>query len=291
VRLLICGVRGSTPAPGAEFARYGGETSCIAIAGDSEPPRLVLDAGTGLRRLTRLLDGQPFRGTLLLGHLHWDHTHGIPFFPAGDRPDAAVNLLMPAQGDGDAAAVLSRCMSPPHFPITPWELRGDWSFDGIEEGEHSIEGFSVLALEIPHKGGRTFGYRVSDGHSSIAYMSDHGPISLGVGPEGLGEYHPAALQLARGVDLLIHDAQHTAAEFPQRAHFGHSAIEYAVGLAERAGVSRLLLFHHDPARTDDELDALLAVHRLRFPALDAATEGTVIDVPVGATSAQQRRPA
>ncbi len=212
----------------------------------------------------------------------------IPFFGAGDRPDAAVNLLMPAQGD--AAAVLARCISPPHFPITPFELRGRWSFDGIEEGEHSIEGFSVLALEIPHKGGRTFGYRVSDGHSSITYMSDHGPITAGEGPEGLGEYHSAALELARGGDLLIHDSQYTAAEFPPRAHFGHSAIEYTIGLAERAGASRLLLFHHDPARTDDALDELLALHRLRFPALDAAVEGTVIDVPAR-DLAQQRRPA
>jgi phosphoribosyl 1,2-cyclic phosphodiesterase len=276
VRLLICGVRGSTPAPGFDFVRYGGETSCVAIARDGEPPRLVLDAGTGLRRLTQMLDGQPFRGTLLLGHLHWDHTHGIPFFRSGDHPEASVRLLMPAQGD--AAEVLARCISPPHFPITPYQLRGDWSFDGIEEGEHQIEGFSVLALEIPHKGGRTFGYRVSDGHSSIAYMSDHGPITAGEGPEGLGEYHANALQLADGVDLLIHDSQYTAAEFPPRAHFGHSAIEYSIGLAERTGASRLLLFHHDPPRTDDDLDALVALHRLRFPALDAAVEGTVIDV-------------
>jgi phosphoribosyl 1,2-cyclic phosphodiesterase len=278
MRLLICGSRGSTPAPGADFARYGGETSCIAVARDGEPPRLVIDAGTGLRHLSRALDGAAFHGTVLLGHLHWDHTHGLPFFSAGDRPDASVHVVMPMQ-DTDALSALTRCMSPPHFPITPRQLRGTWRFDGIEQGFHSIEGFAVLAREIPHKGGRTFGYRVSDGVSTIAYLSDHGPFALGPGSDGLGEFHDAALELAHGVDLLIHDAQHTASEFAPVAHFGHSAIEYAIGLAERSGVSRLLLFHHDPWRTDDALDALVAHYRRRFPALDAAVEGSVVDVP------------
>jgi len=296
VRLLICGARGSTPAPGADFVRYGGETSCIAVARDGEAPRLVLDAGTGLRRLSSLLDGAPFRGTLLLGHLHWDHTHGIPFFPAADRPDSAVTVRVPAQEDGaDALAALSKCMSPPHFPITPAQLRGDWRFDSVAEGSHDIEGYQVLAREIPHKGGRTFGYRISDGQCSFAYLSDHAPIDLGPGPEGLGEYHEAVMELCAGVDLLIHDAQYTALELPARAHFGHSAIEYAVGLAERAAVARLLLFHHDPSRTDAQLDALVAQHRARFAALDAACEGAVIDLParsaLGAGSAQQRGPA
>jgi ribonuclease BN (tRNA processing enzyme) len=239
-------------------------------------PRLVLDAGTGLQRLSRMLDGRPFAGTLLLGHLHWDHTHGLPFFAAGDHPCADTTLLMPAQGN--ATAVLARVMSPPHFPIRPQQLRGRWRFAGIETGKHTVEGFSVLALEIPHKGGRTFGYRVSDGRSSFAYLSDHGPVALGPGPDGLGDYHAAALALADGVDLLVHDAQHTAAEFPPRASFGHSAIEYAIGLAERANARRLLLFHHDPSRTDDALDALLAQHRHRFAALDAASEGMTVDL-------------
>ena len=92
----MCGVRGSTPTPGAEFVRYGGHTSCVALAHDGAPPTLLLDAGTGLRAVSSLLAGGPFRGSLLLGHLHWDHTQGMPFFPAGDRPDARVDVCMPA---------------------------------------------------------------------------------------------------------------------------------------------------------------------------------------------------
>lgn len=256
MRVLFCGVRGSTPAPGPEFVRYGGNTSCVALtAPGAERPTLVVDAGTGLQRLARQMGGEPFRGTILLGHLHWDHTHGIPFFPAGDRLGSEVTLLMPAQGD--PVEVLARCISPPHFPIPPTELRGRWRFGSIEEGEHVTEKFEVLAREIPHKGGRTFGYRISDGSGTLAYLSDHWPIQLGDGPEGFGPYHEAAVRLASEVDVLIHDAQYTAAEFPNRRDFGHSAIDYAVGLAAVAGARSLMLFHHDPSRTDDELDEIV----------------------------------
>ncbi len=277
MRVQVCGVRGSTPAPGADFARYGGHTSCLALARDGQAPSLVLDAGTGIRRVSALLDGAAFRGTILLGHLHWDHTQGLPFFAAGDHPDAEVSLLLPDQGD--AVAVLERAMSPPHFPIGPLGLRGRWRFGGLQPGAHRIEGFDVRALDIPHKGGRTFGYRVSDGTASMAYLSDHNPVSKGPGPEGLGPYHEAALALARGVDLLVHDAQHTAAELPARAAFGHSAAEYAVGLAEAAGAGAVWLYHHDPGRTDDELDALVASLQHPTIGVSAAAEGTTLDLP------------
>ena len=95
-------MRGSIPATGRDFLRYGGQTSCVAIAHDDGPPRLLLDAGTGLRPATALLRGGPFTGTILLTHLHWDHVHGLPFFAAGDRPDARVTLLLPEQAEGRA---------------------------------------------------------------------------------------------------------------------------------------------------------------------------------------------
>jgi phosphoribosyl 1,2-cyclic phosphodiesterase len=274
LRVHICGVRGSTPSPGAEFARYGGHTSCVALAHDDAPPSLVLDAGTGLRRLTTLLDGAPFSGTILLGHLHWDHTQGLPFFRAGDRFDARVGLLMPEQGD--AVDVLSRAMSPPHFPIGPTELRGEWHFAGLDAGSHHIESFDVRALDIPHKGGRTYGYRISDGGSAVAYLSDHGPSQLGDGPDGWGPYHDTALELADGVDVLIHDAQHTAAELPAVAAYGHSAADYAVRLGELAGAKSVLLFHHDPTRTDEAVDELVASFADRDITVDGAAEGTTL---------------
>jgi phosphoribosyl 1,2-cyclic phosphodiesterase len=277
---LFCGVRGSTPAPGPDFVRYGGNTSCVAIAHDGDAaPTLVLDAGTGLGRLSRALDGRPFRGSILLGHMHWDHTHGLPFFPAGDNPDAAVDLYVPKQGDDHAEALLAKAVSPPHFPITPAQLRGAWRFIDIDDGELEIEGFRVLARDIPHPGGRTFGYRISDGRATIAYLSDHWPISLGKGPEGFGEYHDNALELVDGVDVVIHDSQYTAEEFEQRWMFGHSAIDYALGLARRGGAKRLMLFHHDPPRTDDQLDAIAAELAGGDVHVTVAAEGMTLELP------------
>jgi len=277
MRVHLCGVRGSTPAVGAAFVGVGGHTSCVAIAHDDESaPRLLLDAGTGLRAVPALMQGEPFRGTILLGHLHWDHVQGLPFFRSGDRPEASVNVLLPAQGV-PALELLSRMMSPPAFPIRPDELRGAWSFDSIEEGEYSVEGFTVLAREIPHKGGRTFGYRVSDSTSSIAYLSDHGPAGvLGPGTDGFGPYHEAALALCAGVDMLIHDAQYTASELPVRVDFGHSAVDYPVELGRRSGAKTVVLFHHDPDRTDAEVAAIeLGFQHEADVSVVAAREGAV----------------
>lgn len=276
MQVTICGVRGSTPAPGAEFVKYGGNTSCVALAREGKRPKLVLDGGTGLQNLTRVMNGRPFRGTILLGHLHWDHTHGLPFFSAGDRPDSRVRVLMPAQAVSPEE-LMDRFMSPPHFPVRINELRGDWRVGELEAGDHTIEGFEVTALEIPHKGGRTFGFRVTDGVSTLAYLSDHHPIQFGPGPEGHGEYHETAYRLCEGVDLMIHDAQYTVSEFPSRSNFGHSTIDYAVGLAEVCKAKRLLLFHHDPSRTDTELTEIVGSLESGLT-VEAATEGTVLEL-------------
>jgi ribonuclease BN (tRNA processing enzyme) len=237
----------------------------------------VLDAGTGLVQLSKAFAGEAFVGTILLGHLHWDHTHGLPFFPAGFHPDAKVTLFLPEQG-ADAEELLGRAFSPPHFPIWPRQLGDGWAFENLKEGDHELEGFHVLAREIPHKGGRTFGYRVSDGRSSFAYLSDHSPVAYGPGPDGFGPYHEAAVALADGVDLLIHDAQHTAPEFASKSFMGHSAVEYPVGLARQAGARKVLLFHHDPPRTDDEVDAIVDGFRDGPVTVDAAREGVVIQL-------------
>lgn len=273
------GVRGSTPATGAEFARVGGATSCVAISSGAKPPTLVLDGGTGLRHLARWLDGRGFQGAILLGHLHWDHVQGLPFFTAADEPSSRTEVYLPAQGE--PVAVLGRAMSPPHFPLSPRELRGHWAFHALEAGSTEIEGFTVLALDIPHPGGRTFGFRIEAGGVAVAYLSDHSPLMIGPGPAGLGEYHDTACRLVAGVDLLIHDAQHVAEELEQKAFLGHSAVEYAIGLAAEAGARRLALYHHDPDRTDDEVFALLDRAAGAPMPVDVAVEGLTIDAGQG----------
>ena len=281
MRIRFCGVRGSTPAPGIDFVRYGGNTSCVALAHNGgAAPTLILDAGVGLVRVSALLDGAPFMGTILLSHLHWDHTLGLPFFAAADHVKALVKIVLPEQASGDdAATVLAGMMRPPYFPVGPTELRGEWAFATIAPGEHRIEGFTVLAREIPHKGGRTFGYRISDGHSTLAYMPDHNPTQLGPGEEGFGEYHPAAVELVAGVDVLVHDAQLLPEELAAQGGFGHAVADYAVGLARHAGTRSVVLFHHRHDRTDDALDAL--ARRLGSsdsPRVSVATEDTVLEL-------------
>lgn len=291
MRVYICGVRGSTPASGLEFCRYGGHTTSIAIGDADGPPRLIIDAGTGIRQVTDLLRGQPFRGSILLSHLHWDHLQGLPFFSAGDRPDARVDVYVPQQ-PGAAADNLADMMAPPHFPITPADLHGQWTFTHIAEGTREIDGFVVTAREIPHKGGRTFGYRVENGSGAAVYLSDHSSIELGAGPAGFGPYHEAALTLADRADLLIHDAQYVEEEWPMRSHFGHSTDSYAIGLAKEAGVRRLLMFHHEPTRTDDTLDAM-AAEWAKEEAVEVmpAREGTMFDVPDGVLAPGSLQPA
>jgi phosphoribosyl 1,2-cyclic phosphodiesterase len=287
LRVRFCGVRGSTPAPGIDFVRYGGHTSCVALThDDADTPTLVLDAGAGLRMVTGMLGGAPFTGTILLSHLHWDHVLELPFFAAGDRLDAQPAVLLPEQESGQAAVdVLTGVMSPPYFPIGPTQLRGDWTFASIAPGEHEIEGYTVLAREIPHKGGRTFGYRIGDGHATLTYMPDHCPTALGPGEDGFGEYHPAAIELARDADLLVHDAQLFPQELAAEGYFGHAAADYSVELAKRAGARAVALFHHRHNRTDEQLDGLAS--RLgggSSPAVSVAAEGTVVDLSASRVS-------
>jgi phosphoribosyl 1,2-cyclic phosphodiesterase len=281
MRAHFCGVRGSAPAPGIEFVRYGGHTPCLALAHDgADAPQLVLDAGAGLRAVSRMLGDAPFAGTIMLTHLHWDHVLDLPFFAAGDREDARTTVLVPAQDKGDALEAIAHVMSPPYFPIGPTQLRGRWRFASIAPGERHVEGFTVLAREIPHKGGRTFGYRISDSHSTLTYMPDHCPTVLGPGEDGFGEYHAAALELAHEADLLVHDAQLFPEELAAEAEFGHAVGDYCVELGRRAGACAVVLFHHRPDRSDDALDELAQrfAARERPPKVGVAAEGTVVQL-------------
>jgi len=227
--------------------RVGGHTSCVALAHDGGPWSLVLDVGTGVRRLTDHLDGNAFVGTMLLSHLHWDHVQGLPFFAAGDRDDSRVRVLIPDQDGAAASDVLARAMSPPHFPIGPDGLRGDWCFESLTPGTHEVEGFTVEAAEVPHKGGRTFGFRISDESGSIAYVPDHHPDP---------EPGPELARVLAGVDLLVHNAQFVAAEQAVADAYGHSIVDDALRIATSCGARTLALFHHAPARTDDAVEAI-----------------------------------
>nr|WP_246401117.1 MBL fold metallo-hydrolase [Jiangella mangrovi] len=256
------GVRGSTPAPGAAFVRTGGHTSCVSVTVRGETaPGLVLDAGTGLANLTALLGGAPYRGDLVLSHLHWDHVQGLPFFRSGDVDGADVRLWLPAQSvaapdvPGSAATLLRRAMSPPHFPIGPEGLAGRWRFGARDAGWFEAGGARVRLADIAHKGGRTFGIRVEADGVSLAYLPDHDAAA----DDG------AAADLADGVDVLLHDAQFTDGERYWATAYGHATAGDAIALAVQARVGRLVLIHHAPTRPDDEADELASKHAAAAP--------------------------
>jgi phosphoribosyl 1,2-cyclic phosphodiesterase len=272
VRLELLGVRGSTAAPGADFVRYGGHTSCVAVrAAAGEPPRLVLDAGTGIRSLTGLLAGAAFDGSILLSHLHWDHMQGLPFFTAGDRAAARADVYVPAQLGRSGRDLLAQSFSPPAFPIDPEGMQGRWTVHGLEPGCHEVEGFRVTAVDLAHKGGRTFGYRVDHPSGSVAYLPDHAPAA-GTSTDLLAALH--------GVDVLLHDAQFLDEERGLADGYGHATVADAVGFAQQVGAGALVLFHHSPARTDDALDRVDALARELAGDLTmhTAREGDVYDV-------------
>ena len=275
MKLELLGVRGSTAAPGPAFVRYGGHTSCVALTrGGASVPTLVLDAGTGLRTLTDRLDGVAYDGSVLLSHLHWDHVQGLPFFAAGDRDDARVDLYVPAQDGASGRDLLAQTLSPPAFPIPPEGLRGAWGFHAWDGGTRDIEGFTVRAVDAVHKGGRTFGYRVECDGASIAYLPDHAPAA-GTSAE--------LEDLLRGVDLLVHDAQFLDGERPVAVDYGHATVQDAVALAVKCDAGGLLLFHHSPTRTDDALDEIGSWAAELAPGLHVrvAREGDVLDVTPG----------
>lgn len=260
MKLRFLGVRGSTPVSGPGFAQVGGHTSCLAVSARDDAPELVLDAGTGLQTIGASLGDRPFTGWVLLTHLHWDHVQGLPFAPALDRDDARVVLAQPAQGDPEA--VLRRTMSPPHFPITPGELRGDWTHLALEPGKHQFGPFEVRAVDVVHKGGRAFGYRVSHGGSSFAYV-----------PDALDANEDALLELATDATVFVRGAPFVAAESERAEAFGHGTVEAAAEIARRARAGRLVLTHHAPNRTDADVFAIAE----RLGAI-AAVEGLVLDV-------------
>ena len=277
MQVTFFGVRGSTPCNGDDIARYGGNTSCVAVSVPGEPP-LFFDLGTGARYFGSTLpqDGT-FRGTCLLSHLHWDHTQGLPFFTPLLHEGAQLDVYAPAQEDGrTVASVITDVIRPPLFPVTIDQLPGTVRFHDVADDEFSIGSIKVMSRLVPHVG-PTLGYRIESGGRSVAYISDHQQPY-----DGSFSVSDGASELVEGVDLLIHDSQYTSSEFAQKSTWGHCTIDYAIWLARHCNVGRLALFHHDPSRTDLALDevqrcAVLAGGTLGVEVF-AASEGLIVEI-------------
>jgi ribonuclease BN (tRNA processing enzyme) len=289
--LTFYGVRGSTPCDGARYSRYGGNTSSVALEAPGHTP-IVFDLGTGVREYGDIVTARtiaeleanvansPYLASVLLTHLHWDHIIGLPFFTPAFRPDACIDVYGPAQADGSLGEVFAQVMRPPFFPITPSQLGGDVTFREAANDEFGIGSAKVHSRWVRHTD-PALGYRVELEGRSVTYISDHGP---GCVPDDPDDYiPPEVLELCDGVDVLIHDAQHTKAEYEVKRHFGHSTIEYAVHVAREAGVRTLALFHHCPTHSDHDLDRILEHARelsasTNGPDIVAAHEGMTMEL-------------
>jgi len=257
VRVCLWGTRGSIASAGPETVRYGGNTACVEVEG-ADGTILILDAGTGIRRVGDTYR-EPRRLDILLTHLHMDHIQGLGFFAPLFRDGFEVHIWGPPSTTEDLRTRLTRYLSPPLFPVRLRDVNAQLELHDAPMEPFSIGGMEIDADVIIHPG-QTIGYRITDGAKSVAYLPDHEPALVADAFPALGEWS-SGHDLARDVDLLVHDAQYTADEYAARIGWGHSRVSDAVDLARAAGAKQLVTFHHDPAHDDDELDTMLAEAR------------------------------
>jgi phosphoribosyl 1,2-cyclic phosphodiesterase len=268
-------VRGSCPSPYESNRRYGGNTACVVLEEPDDDP-ILFDLGTGLRPYGAScpLDGT-FSGTALVTHLHWDHVQGLPFFAPVHVAGAKLDIYGPTQETGSLGEVFGRFMCPPYFPVQYTELGGDVRFHDVTDDVIAVGSRKITVRPVPHNG-PTVGYRVDGRGGSVTYISDH------QAPMGLDTVSDTVLELAAGVDVLIHDAQYTPEEFTRKADWGHCTLSYALLVAQKARAKQLVLFHHDPWHSDDDLDQLSAETKKAAEGTGvevvAAYEGLVIDI-------------
>jgi phosphoribosyl 1,2-cyclic phosphodiesterase len=253
VRVTFWGTRGSLASPGPETVRYGGNTACVEVR-DTSDGLIILDAGTGIRRLGETL-GETRTIHLFLTHLHLDHLQGLGFFAPLFRPEVEVHIWGPPSLRGDLATRLNRYLSPPLFPVRLKELGSRVTLHPAPTEPIMVGDVEIVAELIIHPG-PTVGYRLSERDRAVAYLPDHEP-ALGVRRFPEAPEWTSGHALAKGVDLLIHDAQYTADERSSRIGWGHSSFDEAVAFAKQAGAAALAPFHHDPNHSDADVDALL----------------------------------
>lgn len=262
------GVRGSIPIPGPETASYGGNTSCVELRCGDE--RLILDAGSGIRRLglalAREFAQRPLAATLLLSHTHWDHIQGLPFFrPAYDRANQ-LRILGAPGSRARIQAALSAQMDPIEFPVPLASLFGIASIEELADATATLGRFAIRTIGLNHPGGCT-GFRIEAAQQTVAYLPDHEPYRLAIqssDPAAAARAQKAEnelLDFLGGCDLLILDSQYDRADYPSHIGWGHGCLDDSVALALRAGVGHLVLFHHDPEHDDRRIDAMLAQAR------------------------------
>ena len=249
MNIKIWGCRGSLPSPGPEKNIYGGNTSCIQIM--HENTCIILDGGSGIQKLGESLPKRITQIDILLTHLHLDHIIGLGFFQPLYDPKMTVNLWGPAATKESLKHRLRRYFSPPIFPVGLNELPCQGEIFEIGNSVFTIGDFIITSQYICHPG-PTVGYRVERGNTAIAYLPDHEP-ALGSANFPTNAEWTSGIGIARGADILFHDAQYKTEEYKQRIGWGHSSTQDAIDFGVLAEVKKMFLFHHDPSRTDEQL--------------------------------------
>lgn len=279
MRVSFWGTRGSLASPGPETARFGGNTSCVEVRAD-DGTTLVLDAGTGIRRLGHSLPSAMTRVDVLLSHLHMDHIQGLGFFAPLQRPGMEVHIWGPPSLSRDLRSHLIRYLSPPLFPVHMSELSCCLELHAVAGGHFQVGPFRVEAELVCHPG-ITLGYRIAADGAVLTYLPDH-ELSIGGAPLDADPRWISGFDLAQGADLLVHDAQYAPLEYARHQGWGHSTTAQVVEFAARAGVRQLVLFHHSPDHDDATLDRMAAEASAKAPpglTVSAAAEGSAIAIP------------
>lgn len=283
MKVRFWGVRGSIPVPGRATSRYGGNTSCVEVRPRGAPP-IIIDAGTGLRRLGKTLMEESFgdgRGaaSVLISHTHWDHVQGLPFFSPLYRAGNQIQIFA-RQRDEHLEAVFSQQHDSPYFPVPLSAMRADMQFHELIEGSQFDIGRAKVSCTRLNHPWIAMAYRIDVDRAAVVYCADTAPFTdilfgreFMVTPprldaplppdvvDELARMRADVVALARGADLLIYDTQFTYDEYRLRPHWGHSHPDDAIQIARDAGVKQLCLFHHAPMRSDDDNDAILARYR------------------------------
>jgi ribonuclease BN (tRNA processing enzyme) len=287
MKVRFRGTRGSIAKPGPLTARYGGNTSCIEVR-SSRGTLIVIDCGTGSHGLGQALVAEGVtRGCLLISHTHWDHIQGLPFFAPLFDPTSEWDICGPKGVSGSLRETLAGQMESTYFPVALESLGATIRYWDLLQGSFQVDDIRVSTHHLNHPA-LTLAYRLEADGASIVYACDHEVYSHAAAEGNVRLEGPDLrhAEFAAGADLLIHDAQYTAAEYPAKVNWGHSTVEYAMLVAREAGVRQLALTHHDPLRTDDQIDQIVENAQATMRAYGssihvfAAAEGQTIDVKV-----------
>jgi phosphoribosyl 1,2-cyclic phosphodiesterase len=274
IRVKFWGVRGSVPVPGEHTSCVGGNTSCVEVRCDGTI--LVFDGGTGIRVLGKsLLPQMPLTLHLFFSHMHWDHIQGFPFFGPAFVPGNTIHMYGGAQVTGHLETAMVGQMESPSFPVRLEQLPATLRFHDLLAGATvEIDANTRVRCAAGNHPGGVLAYRVDHRGRSVVYITDHEP------PDG--EQPPEIVALAQDADVLIYDCMYTPEEYrgekdgTPRIGWGHSTFEVGAALAKRCDVGELLLFHHDPDQTDDDVHEKVQRARMLFSSSRAAQEGLEI---------------